>query len=113
MTDLSKGILEVEGITLSQNTKASDFDNVVSSNVKVEVSKRGHTYNGFEKNQNPVEGETGNARIKNQVKGNTDNLVEAAGTKKEPTTKASDEASKGASDQVTQNVAPKPNGIGM
>ena len=37
----------VEGITLSQNTKASDFANVVSPNIKVEVSKRGHTYVKF------------------------------------------------------------------
>ncbi len=69
--------------------------------------------NGFEKTQNPVEGETGNARIKNQVKGNADNSVETADAKKEPTTKASDEASKVASDHAAQNVAPKPNGMGM
>ncbi len=47
MTDLSKGILDVGSITLSQNTTASDFDNVASSDIKVEVSKRGHTYVKF------------------------------------------------------------------
>lgn len=69
--------------------------------------------NGFEKNQNPVEGETGNARIRNQVKGNPNNSVETASAKKEPTAKAADEASKAASEQAAKNTVAKSNGMGM
>ena len=47
MTDLSKGIIELEGIVLSRNTKASDFVELSNPNIKVTISKRGHTYVKF------------------------------------------------------------------
>lgn len=47
MTDLSKGIIEIDGIILSKNTKPSDFSSVPSDIAKVAVSKRGHTYVNF------------------------------------------------------------------
>ena len=47
MTDLSKGIIDIEGIILSRNTRASDFINITNPNIKVNISKRGHTYVTF------------------------------------------------------------------
>lgn len=52
MTDLSKGIIEIDGIILSRNTKPSDFSSVSSDIAKVAVSKRGHTYVNF---LNPIQ----------------------------------------------------------
>lgn len=51
MTDLTKGIIEIEGMTLSRNTKASDFENINNPNIQVTISKRGHTYVKF---KNPI-----------------------------------------------------------
>lgn len=47
MTDLSKGIIELEGIKLSKNTSVDDFKNVNNPNVDIKVSKHGHTYVKF------------------------------------------------------------------
>ena len=51
MTDLTRGIIEIEGMTLSRNTKAVDFENISNPNIQVTVSKRGHTYVKF---KNPI-----------------------------------------------------------
>ena len=47
MTDLSKGIIEIEGVVLSKNTCANDFINLNNPNIDVKISKRGHTYINF------------------------------------------------------------------
>lgn len=47
MTDLSKGIIEIEGICLSCKSKVSDFENNTNSNIEVKVSKKGNTYVRF------------------------------------------------------------------
>lgn len=47
MTDLTKGIIEIEEMVLSRNSQASDFNNLVNPNIDVQTSKRGHTYAKF------------------------------------------------------------------
>ena len=49
MTDLTKGIIEINGFTLTKNSKPSDFVNLSAEEAKVQVSKRGHTYIKFTK----------------------------------------------------------------
>lgn len=47
MTDLSKGIIEINGIVITKNSKPSDFENLPADEVKFQVSKLGHTYIKF------------------------------------------------------------------
>lgn len=51
MTDLTKGIIEIEGMALSRNSQASDFNNLINPKINVQTSKRGHTYVKF---SNPI-----------------------------------------------------------
>lgn len=47
MTDLKKGIIEIDGYVVSSASQASDFDDISPETAKREVSKRGHTYVRF------------------------------------------------------------------
>lgn len=47
MTDLTKGIIEIDGMVLSRNSQVSDFKKSINPNIKVQTSKRGHTYVKF------------------------------------------------------------------
>lgn len=47
MTDLSKGIIEIEGVTLSKNTTINDLARIDNPNVVIERTPRGHIYAKF------------------------------------------------------------------
>lgn len=47
MTDLSKGIIEIEGVTLSKNTTISSFARIDSPNVIIKRTPRGNIHAKF------------------------------------------------------------------
>lgn len=47
MTDLTKGIIEIDGFVLTKDTKLSDFNILSDDVIKTQISKRGNTYIKF------------------------------------------------------------------
>jgi hypothetical protein len=47
MTDLSKGIIEIEGVTLSKDTTISDLARIDNPNIVIKRTPRGHNYVKF------------------------------------------------------------------
>lgn len=47
MTDLTKGIIEINGFILTRDSKVSDFDSLTESDARILTSKRGNKYITF------------------------------------------------------------------